>query len=333
NTVQAARNEEAYQKALAEARKLLAGEAQGADGRYTQLSAEKRRQVEAQLDQALKVRPNDATAAKLRASMGEPAALALPLADGVKMDFVLVPAGSFSMGAEDGDKTEKPVHKVALTRPYYVAKFPVTVLQFAVFHAEKGYKTEAENNLGRDGGDKGYSAGDTTAWNSPGYPRQDQAPVTLITWKEANDFAEWLSAKSGRTVRLATEAEWEHAARAGTQKRFGSGDGEADLEAVGWCSSNSRKKAQPVGQKAANAFGLHDMLGNVNEWCGDNFDSEYYGASPAQDPKGPEKQGNKVYRGGSWKDKPEACRVSARGSASRVTYRNDLGFRLVVEAK
>ena len=145
-----------------------------------------------------------------------------------------------------------------------------------------------------------------------------------VSWNDAQGFIRQLNGRAGGTrYRLPTEAEWEYAARAGT-----SGDRYGNLDAIAWHDGNSGDRTHPVGQKAPNAFGLHDMLGNVWEWVQDWYGGGYPGGS-LTDPRGPGSGSLRVLRGGSWS---MALGTAGRRSRSNRTpgYRNiDLGFRLL----
>src|SRR5262249_19167843 len=151
-----------------------------------------------------------------------------------------------------------------------------------------GYKTDAEKD---GGGGLGLNAARNWqqkpeyTWRNPGWEQTDRHPVVNVSWNDAVAFCDWLSAKEGKQYRLPTEAEWEYSCRAGTTTRFHSGDDEASLKKVAnyWDSGPGTTRA--VGELQANAFGLHDMHGNVWEWCQDWYDKDYYKASPRQDPQ------------------------------------------------
>ena len=153
-----------------------------------------------------------------------------------------------------------------------------------------------------------------------------------VSWQEAQRFCTALSDRSdGRlAIRLPTEAEWEYACRAGSETPYSYGkDGaQRELPNRAWYSANSESRARPVATKKPNVWGLHDMHGNMLEWCSDWYDAQYYLSSPVEDPQGPISGAFKVLRGGSWADGPEllrsARRVAARPGDPAPTY----GFRV-----
>ena len=199
------------------------------------------------------------------------------------MVFVLIPAGSFLMGS-DALADEKPVHSVTISRAFYLGKFEVTQEQWTALMEE-----------------------------NPSWFRGGNLPVEQVFWSDAQEFIRRLNLKEGHSrYRLPTEAEWEYAAGAG---RAGSGPSGADaaaLESIAWYDKNSGSSTHPVGQKAPNAWGLHDMLGNVNEWVQDWFAGDAYKNSPSTDPAGPPSGTLRVRRGGSWSDGAENCRLARR---------------------
>ena len=158
-------------------------------------------------------------------------------------------------------------------------------------------------------------------------PSDDNGPVVWVSWKNAQAFCKWLSGKAGVTIRLPTEAGWEYACRAGTKTEFSAGDKDSDLEKAAWYAANSGDKTHPVGLKAANAFGLFDMHGNVWEWCQD-----WHGEYPSgalTDPSGASSGSDRVLRGGSWGGPPAACRSAYRYYAAPTHAGNYYGFRVV----
>jgi formylglycine-generating enzyme required for sulfatase activity len=135
-----------------------------------------------------------------------------------------------------------------------------------------------------------------------------------------------LSEREGRRYRLLTEAEWEYACRAGTTTQWSFGDDESGLQEYAWYDKNSAGHAQSVGQKRANAFGLHDMHGNVREWCSDWYGS--YGKSAVVDPAGPSSGSSRVVRGGGWNHVPNNVRAGYRNDYDPGNRSSNIGFRV-----
>ncbi|MDR2124264.1 MAG: formylglycine-generating enzyme family protein [Desulfovibrio sp.] len=230
-------------------------------------------------------------------------------ADSLGMEFVLIPAGSFMMGSEARDN-EKPRRRVSIGKAFYLGKYAVTQAQWTALMEE-----------------------------NPSWFRGADLPVEQVFWDQAQEFINRLNRREGHTrYRLPTEAEWEYAARAG---RDDADPVAADADALGrvaWYDRNSGNSTHPVGQKEPNAWGLYDMLGNVNEWVQDRFAADYYAHGPAQDPPGPESGALRVRRGGSWSDEAANCRVAARAFDAPTESLcgppgcrlGDLGFRVLL---
>ncbi len=197
--------------------------------------------------------------------------LTIDLGGGVTMELVYVKPGRFTMGSNSGSSDERPAHQVSISSGFYMGKYEVTQSQY-------------ERIMGKN----------------PSHNKGTSNPVGYVSWSEATDFCRKLSQRAGKKVRLPTEAEWEFACRAGSTTRFCFGDRNNGLNDYAWSSSNSGRKTHPVGGKRSNAWGLHDMHGNVWEWCSDWYDRGYYAKSPGRDPSGPTSGGSRVVRGGSW---------------------------------
>ena len=196
-------------------------------------------------------------------------------------------AGEFLMGSSEGEgkSWERQQHLVKITNPLYLGKHEVTQGQY-------------ERIMGN---------------NPSGFKGDADRPVENVSWDDAVAFCKKLSQKEGKTYRLPTEAEWEYACRAGSSTKWSFGDSEGDLGKYAWFDGNSLRATHPAGQKKPNAWGLHDMHGNVFEWCADWFGGDYYANSQAEDPTGPPSGASRVLRGGSWHNSdPDSCRCAYR---------------------
>ncbi|MCY3017514.1 MAG: formylglycine-generating enzyme family protein [Planctomycetota bacterium] len=255
-----------------------------------------------------------------------PPQLSLDLGGGAKMEMVLIKAGDFMMGADnEGGNEEKPAHKVKINRPFYIGRYEVTVAQFGAFADATKYQTEAEN-------DGKWPFMKVTNWRTPSFPQEDNYPACAITWNDAQEFCKWAAKKTGRTVCLPTEAQWEYACRAGTTSRYNTRDKDSDLEQAAWFDTNSGMHTNACGQKKPNAWGLYDMHGNVREWVQDYFNDKYYAESPPVDPEGPATGGYRALRGGCWEYGPVYCRAARRSRGHPGTRDTNIGFRCVVDS-
>ena len=285
-----------------------------------------------------------------------PAQRTIDLGDGLKLELVLIPAGSFIMGDNDGLDDEKPSHAVTISKPFYLGRCEVTVEQFRKFVDATGYVTDAEKGTGFQGAfgwdreTMDFKMNEEYSWQNTGFAQSDNHPVLNVSWNDAMEFCRWLSTKEGKAFRLPTEAEWEYACRAGTTTRYCHGNAPEGAEKVGNVAdaafevqfpelkgvikaSDGHAYTSPAGSFLPNPFGLCDMHGNVWEWCADWYDTEYYAKSPANDPGGPATGQERVYRGGGWFNCARGCRSASR-SASQPENRNlTLGFRVSMAAE
>ncbi|MGO8747252.1 MAG: SUMF1/EgtB/PvdO family nonheme iron enzyme [Thermoguttaceae bacterium] len=244
----------------------------------------------------------------------------------IGMEFVLIPPGAFVMGSpgsEKGGERDELQHAVRITRPFYIGRFAITQAQF------KRVMNKNPSDFSRHGSNRSRVAGVNT----------DDFPVENVSWEEASEFCGKLGQQEGRTYRLPTEAEWEYACRAGTSTPFHFGETCNGNQAN--CDGNSPYGTETkgpslgrttrAGSYAPNAFGLHDMHGNVEEWCADAYDSDYYESSPPNDPHNDRsnKAAARVVRGGYYYSEPSMCRSARRGA--RTKY--NAGFRVVLEVK
>ncbi|NQT15012.1 MAG: formylglycine-generating enzyme family protein [Planctomycetes bacterium] len=232
------------------------------------------------------------------------------------MKLVLIPAGEFMMGSPDSDgfamDTEKPQHRVKITKPFYLGVTEVTQKQHERVMGKNPADTFIERNM------YGYGM-----YELKGY---SQRAVNRVSWDDAEKFCERLSKKEGKTYQLPTEAQWEYACRSGSETKWCFGDSESQLKNYAWYLDNSRSTTHRVGQKKPNAWGLYDMHGNVFEWCRDWHD--YYEGSPSTDPTGPSSGSLRVIRGGCWNFNAVYCRSAIRGAYLPGGENVIMGFRV-----
>jgi formylglycine-generating enzyme required for sulfatase activity len=245
--------------------------------------------------------------------LGTDVETALDLGNGVKLELVLIPAGKFMMGSPETEKErleDEVQHEVTLTKPYWIGKYEVT---------QEAYERVMGNN---------------PSWFVGG-----RNPVEMVSWDNAQEFCQKLSRRTRREARLPTEAEWEHACRAGRSTPFHTGETISTAEANyngsyvygSGAKGENRRNTMAVGSLASNAFGLYDMHGNVGEWCGDWF-VEY--AKGAQcDPPGAADGQLHVLRGGSWDVIPSYCRSACRYWGAPGRRYKITGFRVVILAE
>ncbi|MBI4878697.1 MAG: SUMF1/EgtB/PvdO family nonheme iron enzyme [Planctomycetes bacterium] len=249
--------------------------------------------------------------------------------------FILVDPGKFEMGSPQWEvegylfDDERPRHEVEITKLFYLSETEVTVGQWREFAKRTGYRTEAEES-----GEGGYT--DDAAGLG-----DDSHPVTQVSWKDAQAFC------AAYGYRLPSEAEWEYACRAGTSTAYWWGDDELDGKGAGnfqdqlkrarhpppfdvFPHGDGRAFTAPVGTYAANPWGFLDMLGNVEEWCADVYDKDFYARSPRKDPLSAEDTGfGHALRGGSWRSGPSSCRSAVRSFSFPFDGRSDsIGFRV-----
>ncbi len=228
------------------------------------------------------------------------------------LQFVLVTKGSFLMGLPDDQQPTE------IENDYYLAAHEVTVGQYRAFVADAGYETLAQKTGGRGYVDGSLRRDVSVNWQNPGFLEQvdgdmEDLPVVQIAWEDAAEFCRWLTSKSGRTYRLPSEAEWEYACRAGTTTLFATGDELADTRAN---IDGVFGRAVKVGSYPANAWGLFDMHGNVQEWCQDSFS-----------------ESTRVLRGGGWDDSTTSCRSGSRRGQVPEYVSSKTGFRIVREVE
>jgi formylglycine-generating enzyme required for sulfatase activity len=232
--------------------------------------------------------------------------------------MVLVPGGRLVMGTPDDeegrDDNEGPVHEVELA-PFYLGRHPVTQEEYGrCLAVNPGMRRPVVFDP-----DVSFEA----LWGLDLELRGPRHPVVDVTWEEAEAFCRWAG------LVLPTEAQWEHACRAGTRSRYWSGDAEEDLARVGWYAGNASMGTKPVESKPANAFGLHDMHGNVVEWCQDWYDPGAYRASARSGDglRTPEAEKYRTSRGGAWGCSARVARSGYRGYGPTRVGSPIIGFR------
>jgi acetoin utilization deacetylase AcuC-like enzyme/formylglycine-generating enzyme required for sulfatase activity len=238
------------------------------------------------------------------------------------IEMAVIPAGWFEMGSESGSPDESPVHKVWVSA-FWMDRYEVVQEQF-----------------------KKYQLSDPSHFKNP------KQPLEQINWTDAAVYCNERSRAEGLEpcyddktwdcnfaaagYRLPTEAEWEYACRAETNSQYSFGNDAGRLKDHAWCADNSSGKTHPVGQKSSNAWGLHDMHGNVAEWCNDWYSKSYYSQSPPRDPKGPRDGKERVLRGGAWNSSVQTCRSAYRTSDPSIDdtclASDAIGFRCVRRA-
>jgi formylglycine-generating enzyme required for sulfatase activity len=271
-----------------------------------------------------------ARAAEDQPTVKKPKELTLDCGKGASLKLVLIPAGEFKMGGDETpeqvagkcngvpdnmkwdiaamSQNEQPQHRVKITKPFFMGMYVVTQAQYEAVMGVNPSEFKGESN-----------------------------PVETVSWNDAVEFCKKLSAKTGQTIRLPTEAEWEYACRAGTTTPFNTGETISTDQANyngkhtygNGRKGEDREKPVAVGSFAPNGFGLYDMHGNVWEWCQDWYDEGYYKNSPTDDPPGPESGVSRVIRGGSWCYDPAGCRSAMRHADPPSVGGNSHGFRVV----
>ena len=241
-----------------------------------------------------------------------------------EIEMVWIEPGTFTMGTteeqeqllrskgmwQDFWETEQPAHEVTITQGFYLGKYEITQGQWE-------------------------SVMDTRPWAGHRDVQEGPSnPAVYISWEDVQALIDSLAARGLTGFRLPTEVEWEYACRAGTTTLWSFGNDEAQLGDYGWYRSNAfdvgEQYAHEVGTKLPNPWGLHDMHGNVWEWCQDWYDENYYDVSPVADPTGPSTGSDRAERGGSFDTAVRAVRSAVRGRCTPVFgLHYDIGVRLL----
>jgi formylglycine-generating enzyme required for sulfatase activity len=221
-------------------------------------------------------------------------------------DMVLVPAGEFIMGSEEGEQDEAPEQKIYLDA-FYIDKYEVTNAQYRRFVKATGHREPYD-------------------WKNDSFNQDDQ-PVVGVSWDDAAAYCEW------RKKRLPTEAEWEKAARGQEGRRFPWGSKWNRQNAN--CSTSGKNKTAAVGSypQGVSPYGVYDMAGNIWEWCADWYGADYYHLIPKRNPTGPVSGDARVIRGGGWFDSQAQLRSANRYYSHPMVRYNGIGFRCARDYK
>jgi formylglycine-generating enzyme required for sulfatase activity len=268
---------------------------------------------------------------------------AVDLGNGVTMRFVRIPAGTFVMGDPDGAPDERPAGVVRVDQPFWMADCEVSNEQYAQFDSSHDSRFEHRSSWIFDEEYLGWPL------------NQPKQPVVRVSWQEAMALCRWLSARLGEDVALPTEAQWEWACRAGTATPLSHGSLDTDFAPFGNLGDASLRRLADegwrpkspdlvpkdarfndgalvtavVGRYQPNAWGLHDMHGNVAEWTRTRYQPYPYRADDGRDTVSVD--GRKVVRGGSWRDRPKLCRSGSRWAYPAYQKVFNVGFRVIIE--
>jgi formylglycine-generating enzyme required for sulfatase activity len=253
---------------------------------------------------------------------------------GTKLQFqmVAIPGGTFVMGSSANEagraNDEGPAHAVRIA-PFWMGRTEVTWDEYDAFRFEQSVASPTQTAA------PAAPPAGADAVTKPSPPYGDESfgfgkgkqPAINVQYHGAMEYCRWLSLKTGKTYRLATEAEWEYAARAGAATAYSFGNDPSKLDQYAWYAANSGGRPHPVGQKTANAWGLFDMHGNVAEWVLDHYDPGFYAKVPAQ-ALGPvllpsDRRYSYGARGGSWDDPAVKLRSAARRGSTEEWNRRD----------
>lgn len=266
-------------------------------------------------------------------------------------EMIVVPSGRFLMGARKGEETfaDTPQHPVHISAAFAVAKLEVTVEQYAAFVRDTGHEMAASCRSTVDILNGFADRDRKLSWHDPGFPQHRSSPVTCVSWNDAKAYVSWLAKRTGKPCRLLSEAEWEFAARAGTEARYPFGDRASgicqhanggdqnfkhatSIQADIACNDGHAYSA-PGGTFPANGFGLHDMQGNVSEWVEDcsvmSKTGRGYGGAPTDG--SPWMIGDcstRVTRGGDWSSGSKELQSSARAEGPVNFSMNSTGIRV-----
>ena len=225
---------------------------------------------------------------------------------GINIEWVEVSAGSFEMGDNfsEGDADEQPVHTVDLDG-YFISKYEITFDQYDRFCDDTGRGKPSDNGWGRG-----------------------TRPVINVSWHDAKAFCDWMSDKTGMNIYLPTEAQWEKAARGTDQRRYPWGNASLSCNKANYGGCNGQTVQVGSYASGVSPYGVHDMAGNVYEWCSDWYDPNYYSSSPSQNPQGPSSGSRKILRGGGCYSGSDGLRSALRYTFLPSSTHRAVGFRI-----
>ncbi len=272
-----------------------------------------------------------------------------PLADGGEgPQMISLSTGSFWMGSSQDEAgragDEGPRHQAKITKPFAISRYEITVAEFRRFADSTGYRTDAELDGGCFYFAGGWQPAPDKDWRAPpGFDQEPNHPVVCVSFNDAMAYVRWLAQQTGHPYRLPTEAEWEYAARAGSDSSRPWGDDPDKACAVANVADRTLKQhhpgdwpehdcsdgyayTAPVGSFGANAFGLHDIIGNVWEWTCSGYSDHYSGVE--EQCTVAVQSVPRVFRGGSWYNFPAWARSATRSAFAPGFRAAILGFRV-----
>ncbi len=287
-----------------------------------------------------------AEAAKRQQAAGPATTCSMEIGPSVALEMILIPAGQFVMGEENGENDERPSCCVEIEKPFWLGRIEVTNEQYGLFDPTHDSRLEHGDFLQFSHRERGYPLD---------APKQ---PVVRVSWHDASTFCRWLSGKTGRQFSLPTEAQWEYACRAGAATPLWYGDLDSDFSSFAnvsdarnhsvdtfgfglpsgaippWRPADTRfddrhRVSAPAGTFQPNPWGLHDMHGNVAEWTGTEYCPYPYGDGDGRNSA--DSGGKRVVRGGSWYDRPKRCRSAFRLAYPPDQVVFDVGFRVMCD--
>jgi formylglycine-generating enzyme required for sulfatase activity len=258
------------------------------------------------------------------------------MSDAVYPQVARIPAGEFTMGADDGEEDERPAHRVFLDE-FCIGVHPVTNEQYAAFVKDAKHRPPTVRDLprivSREQERTFRDLAEPYVWRSNEPPTDRAAhPVTLVTFEDAVAYCQWLAQKANLPVRLPTEAEWERAARGGTDGLKYPWGPELEPQRANYLADPDAKQlrgTEPVGAYPPNAYGVCDMIGNVWEWVSDWYQHDAYTDRLRRNPPGAPVGLLRLLRGAGWVvHDPHMLRIAYRHKVPPDTYAYSIGFRI-----